>query len=389
MTKPHDAIVFALRDLPPALRAPASDTNAVLVRVCARALEGMQKEAMVAISPDGTGWRMLCDEGPYLEGTDLAPPPLAYFSAGMAAHHARLMLRAARQAGLDLGGLALAQEAWYTMEGSALRGTMTGGALPAELSVAAAGVAEGDLDALARAALANSVAEALMARPSSGLFSIARNGAAMDTGRVAPAQAPPDWGPDLFTGLQPDRGRSGPPEIVRKLHAAETSRDPTHGKGASLQESQKRILHLHSTLAVREDGLLGIEVHLERPTGSTFRFLAAGEDPGERRAPGGLSYLAAGIALCFMTQMGRYAKIARLDLPGYAVLQDLRAEREPTRIRPVITHVQVQSSEDEDTVRRIIDMSEQTCFLHAACRSANPTRLTTEPETHSQRKSES
>ena len=83
-----------------------------------------------------------------------------------------------------------------------------------------------------------------------------------------------------------------------------------------------------------------------------------------------------------MTQMGRYAKIARLDLAGYAVLQDLRAELEPTRLRPVVTHVQVQSSEDEDTVRRIIDMSEQTCFLHAACRSANPTRLHTEPETH-------
>ena len=47
-------------------------------RTAARALEGMQKEAVVTCANTGTAWRMLCDEGPWLNGTDLAPFPLGF-----------------------------------------------------------------------------------------------------------------------------------------------------------------------------------------------------------------------------------------------------------------------------------------------------------------------
>jgi len=53
-------------------------------RVYARALSGMQKEAVVGQRPSGPAWRMVSDEGPYLQGSDLAPFPLAFFASGMA-----------------------------------------------------------------------------------------------------------------------------------------------------------------------------------------------------------------------------------------------------------------------------------------------------------------
>ena len=55
----------------------------VEIRTLARALTGMQKEALATSSPNGRTWRMACDEGPYLNGTDLAPFPLAFFTTGL------------------------------------------------------------------------------------------------------------------------------------------------------------------------------------------------------------------------------------------------------------------------------------------------------------------
>ena len=63
---------------------PTSDGIA-RIRTFARTLEGMQKEAVIQYGPTGAIWRVVCDEGPWLNGTDLAPFPLAFFSAGMAA----------------------------------------------------------------------------------------------------------------------------------------------------------------------------------------------------------------------------------------------------------------------------------------------------------------
>ena len=43
----------------------------VLVGLTAtRALAGMQKEALVSDGRNGECWRMFCDEGPWLNGTD-------------------------------------------------------------------------------------------------------------------------------------------------------------------------------------------------------------------------------------------------------------------------------------------------------------------------------
>ncbi len=55
------------------------------VSIEAESLEGMRKKAVVTLEqPEGSTFSIICDEGAYLAGEDTAPPPLAYFSAGIA-----------------------------------------------------------------------------------------------------------------------------------------------------------------------------------------------------------------------------------------------------------------------------------------------------------------
>jgi len=70
---PTDSQGLNLEALPP-------EAGAMRVRTMTRTLAGMQKEAIIQNGPDGTVWRMVCDEGPWLNGTDLAPFPLAFFA---------------------------------------------------------------------------------------------------------------------------------------------------------------------------------------------------------------------------------------------------------------------------------------------------------------------
>ena len=55
------------------------------VAIEAESLAGMKKRAIVTLEqPEGSTFSIICDEGAYLAGEDSAPPPLAYFSAGIA-----------------------------------------------------------------------------------------------------------------------------------------------------------------------------------------------------------------------------------------------------------------------------------------------------------------
>lgn len=66
------------------------------MRAATRALAGMQKEALVDYGPTGATWRVVCDEGPWLNGTDLAPLPLGFFTAGLIASYMAESVRCRR-----------------------------------------------------------------------------------------------------------------------------------------------------------------------------------------------------------------------------------------------------------------------------------------------------
>ena len=74
----------------------------IAIRSELRALTGMQKEALVFDSQSGAQWRMVCDEGPYLNGTDLAPSPLAFYTTGMAFSFTSELLKHAKAAGIEI-----------------------------------------------------------------------------------------------------------------------------------------------------------------------------------------------------------------------------------------------------------------------------------------------
>ncbi len=73
-----------------ATSTPAGSTNSRDIRfhVTARTLDGQKKRAEVWSEgqgrPTGSRFAILCDEGKRIGGDDSAPPPLAYFSAGVA-----------------------------------------------------------------------------------------------------------------------------------------------------------------------------------------------------------------------------------------------------------------------------------------------------------------
>jgi organic hydroperoxide reductase OsmC/OhrA len=339
----------------------------------------MQKEAMVLRGDGLPGWRLVCDEGHYLNGSDLAPPPLAFFSAGMAAIYAASMAKTLEGMGHDFRNLSLTQDARYGMEGSALRGTMKASA--ASVILRATLSAETDRDQLSRQlteAISNTPVESLLRTQLADTFSIERNGAVLATGRAnqAGTQGPGDptalFMQDTYLNAeQPDHG------LVKKLESSRSVFEPDHGVGAALKDHQKRDLLIRSQVQWREDGLQQVRVQIHKPIGSIFQFIvdeSIVENSG-RHAPDGLSYLSAGIAFCFMTQLGRYVQITKQSVAQYSVVQDTQFDLAKGIAMPVETHVHLKTDEDVSNCQKIVDMGEQTCFLHAACRTSNQTEL--------------
>jgi hypothetical protein len=84
-----------------------------------------------------------------------------------------------------------------------------------------------------------------------------------------------------------------------------------------------------------------------------------------------------------MTQFGRYAKIVRKPLTEYRILQDTHfslggasgGTGKPGETDPVETHVYLKTGEDDEFARTGLDMSEQTCFLHAFCKAKLKTKV--------------
>lgn len=350
-------------------------------RTCARALEGMQKEAIVFAGPSQTVWRLVCDEGPYLNGTDLAPFPLAFYTAGLASTYAAAITRAARARNMRIGAMTLIQDNRYTMEGSALKGTMTGGALP----VALESDAPADLvQAVVRRAVLASPGDACARTRVASVFAAALNGNPVSVPEVRSSHVPLREDPQpLFVWISPAPPADYAHDIITKVESASAQFGVEGGAGSSLQAQQKRTLHVRGILTVRDDGLHSIAIQLFKPLGSGFRILSAGgiDASAAARAPCGLSLLSAGIAFCYLTQLGRYAQIVKQRLEAYRVVQET-AFRVPdveqggaASADPVDTHVFVRSPESSLAIARSIAMGEQTCFLHANLRGVHEARV--------------
>jgi hypothetical protein len=362
---------------------PPPDRHGTAVRVWARSLAGMQKEVLVSTTLGDPAWRLVSDEGSDLNGYDEGPFPLGHMAAGMVASYTNELVALAHQRGIELRDLRLTLDNYYTMEGSALRGTMIGGALPPELSLECTSDLDADgLRGLVSDAVHASPVNALLRQALVSAFTLTVNGERGDPGRV----------PELGSDCPPDpdgsfvEARVASSEVSQPL--VELLPEPASddaGDGGGLTETQNRRLHVRAVCTIRDDGVKEITAHLRRPAGALFRFLSdepAG--PGRpARAPDAASYVAAGIAFCFMTQFGRYAAITKKKLETYRLVQDLHlpmggasgATGTAGNADPVETHVYLETPHGHEFGQLALAMSEQTCFLHAVCRTALKTRI--------------
>jgi hypothetical protein len=227
-------------------------------------------------------------------------------------------------------------------------------------------------------AVAASPLNGLMRGRKESLFSLTHNGRPLALSAALPVKGPTPVDPgDLFERAIPEAG-DWSNLIVRQGMTPKAVETVTLA-GDSLKEEQDRILHVRGICTLLPNGMKSIEQHLYNPHGSIFRFLSEeGVHAGGRgRAPDAVTYISAGIAFCFLTQLGRYAKIVRKSIDRYACVQDTHfslggasaSTGKPGEADPVETHLYVDSSENDEFARAALDMSEQTCYLHAFCKT--------------------
>lgn len=361
----------------------SSDGPAGTYRTAFRSLSAMQKEALVEHRGSGTAWRVASDEGDYLDGADEAPPPLGYMLAGMASDYAARVRSLADARGVDLEEATVVLDNRYSMEGSVLQGTMTAGALTPELHVGVEGDASDAAVAdLVDAAVRVSPVTGLLAEPLPSRFTLTVNGGTVAPDRVDELDGPAVADPETtFEEATPGEVPVDEPlvrhtgELTEPLSEADDRY--TERGDSTLADEHDRVVHLRGLCTEREDGTLHVRQKTYSPRASIFEFVADGPRAHGTGvvAPDPLSYLSAGIGFCFLTQMGRYASVVDRPLPAYRVVQDTRftpgeVEGEPGRATPVDSHVFLETPEGDAFGREVLDMSEQSCYLHAICRSS-------------------
>ncbi|MEL0584108.1 MAG: OsmC family protein [Candidatus Thiodiazotropha sp. (ex. Lucinoma kazani)] len=361
----------------------ASDTE-IRVRTVTRAMEGFQKEALVMYGPTGTSWRIVCDEGPWLNGTDLAPFPLAYFTTGLAVSLVSEVQALARQRDIMVRNIKVTVDNYYAMEGSIAKGTMTGSAMPVRVKFDIdADASKGMLNELGVLAVTASPAFVIMSSALNSCFLLSKNGIDVQLDKTISAVGYNVNDPaSLFDSVEPASTQNFLPEILSKGEdGLMIVTGVSQGSGSGLAMEQKRNLHLRGVCTLRDDGIKETLVQLSKPVSGVYRILAdeSARFGGAERAPGALAYIAAGVSFCFMTQLGRYAHLAKQDLSDYRIVQDTwfslpsaTADGETAaQARPVNTHVFIDSSENDDAARKLVAMGEQSCYLHAAYRGSN------------------
>jgi len=356
------------------------------LRTWVRSLSGFQKEALVKSARTGQTWRLVSDEGPYLNGHDAAPCPLAFLTAGMIASYMNEIMALAEIEGVEIRNLKLIQDNYYTMKGSMPKRTMIGGAEPVELQV------EIDCD-LEDGALRNFLMNAIHASPLNGLmrgqleslFKLGKNGKQLSTAKVAELEVAliPDPG-DHFSKAKVQGTGSILVEAVGPTPKKDVVRGTSSG-GSSLSDEQDRRLNIGAVAVLRPDGIKDIQLMQYSPYGTSFRLLSeeAPANGGKGRSPDANTYISAGIGFCFMTQFGRFVSMLNLDLPEYRIVQDTHFSLGGAsggagvagEADPVETHVYLETSESDEMAQEMLDISEQTCFLHAFCRTDLKTKL--------------
>ena len=211
------------------------------------------------------------------------------------------------------------------------------------------------------------------------LFKLSKNGSGLPTAKAMELESRllPDPS-DHFIKAEALKGSTDLMGPVGPTPKKSVAKGTTAG-GSSLSDEQDRRLNIGAVAILREDGIKEIQQMQYSPYGTSFRFLSS-EDG---RAPDANTLISAGIGFCFMTQFGRFVSMLNLDLPDYRIAQDTHfslggasgGTGKAGQADPIETHVYLETSEPDEVAQEMLDISEQTCFLHAFCRTDLKTKL--------------
>ena len=356
--------------------APARD----VFRVEARTMGGHQKEVVVSEGADGATWRLTSDEGAILKGTDLAPFPLAFYNAGL---HADFVNRAlavarARRIPLKITGITLNNQ--YYFNGSFFRGTGAGSAEAVTVQVRARSAAPRyEVMQVLEAALAASPAHAAMALPQVNTFALYVNGRRCPVTRVAASTAADEQDPFKAHASAPAPLAGAAPayEIVERILRPL----PEGGPPAMPAEGRVPITIPGESVLRDATGIVATTVAPRSP-GAAFR-ITSDERPDGGEAPSGLAMIAAGIAFCYMTQFTRYIEHRKHKVRAIRFVQtlpftlagDIAGGTQKGGLEPVDTHVFLHAEETDEVMQNLLEVAENTCYLHAALRNSLPGRV--------------
>ena len=350
-----------------------------ILKVEVRAMGGHQKECVVTDGVAGSAWRMVCDEGAGLNGTDLAPFPLGFMSAGLQAELLGRIARLAHARAIPLGSLRTGLVNRYAFEGSFFRGTGRGSALAPAFQVHLDSPAPvQQVRALVAGAAAASPLLAAVKSALANTFALYVNGQ-----RRTPLQVPPSTRADAPDPLkswkgvpQPLAGSDALADMVAKLAPPPANGGPP--RPPMLPDQDVRFAIEICGESHWQDGIAASQTWASKPFGSRFGLKSDERSAGDQ-APSGLALAAAGVAFCLMTQLLRYAEFRKYQIRAVRIVQywpmQLVSGADGTDGTPsgtltgttgnLDTHVFLHGEESDENMGHLLLSSANTCYLHA------------------------
>jgi len=348
--------------------------------VQSRQMAGYQKEGVVHEGDSGSVWRMATDEGKHLGGTDLAPFPLGFFNAGLHGDLVNRILTIARARDIQIDDLSVDLLNGYYIIGSFIRGDGVGYGEPADIVAHVSSPASSeDISALIRDAVKASPAMDLMRTSFDNTFAIYVNGRRRVVTSLTNSDAPA--APDPYkTHSAPPAPLDGSDElkdIVWKTGVVQDgeAQPAPNGTDAKLTRIIRNVPG-HSVL-LDPAGVTETDTYLGLDGMSHFK-LKSDERMDIDQAPSGLGLLAAGIAFCYMTQIGRYIQHQKFNIRGVRLVQNTPfvTTGNPAdgswvgKSEPADTHLFLSGEEDDETHERLMTIAANTCYLHATMLAA-------------------
>lgn len=340
-------------------------------------MDVMQKRGQIVRPQTGEAWQFVCDEGAALGGTDWAPPPLAYFGAGLTSSVAGALADKASELNVSAEAISVALDNYYSLNGSILLGTMEGKGHNPDINVAIQGAAlsKEKKSSVVLQAVSNGLASYLMKSEFVSKFGLVANG-------VNVTLDLPYWDNNIVANALPTTTQDPNESDMAYVTKAFTRPDDLNyvAKGGSGHDTvQNRTTMVSSITKATANGAFSVQTGVARPNASVYEFLGAG-DAGANGAPSSSCLIAAGIGFCYMTQLGRYAVAKKRSINDYRMIQaidipKLGSDGSQTPIIGTKLFLNLDTP-DEDFACELAHSAKRTCFLHSTLQSSLRCKIT-------------